>query len=255
MTDYHQRRSGLIVPGDKRPTCIDLFAGCGGFSLGMIQGGFEVVAAVDNDVPSLETYLCNLGSYPVSVHYATPEDKKRLKDDFEKSYKKKNGKIVTMSVSGSGWISSEPDIPPVRHFFFGDIRKFTGKQILDAIGMKVGEVDCVVGGPPCQGFSTSGKRNVMDPRNSLVFEFARMVLEIRPKTMCMENVPGILNMVTPEGIPVVDALCRILEDGDFGTMNALKKSLLASAGVGAAVRTKKRDKRPKTQTKQEALAI
>ena len=83
-----------------------------------------------------------------------------------------------------------------------------------------------MGGPPCQGFSTAGKRQVMDPRNSLVFEFVRLVCEMQPKTMVFENVPGILDMVTPEGVPVVDQMCRLLEEGDFGPYETLRKAML-----------------------------
>ena len=56
-----------------------------------------------------------------------------------------------------------------------------------------GKVDIVVGGPPCQGFSTIGKRLVKDPRNELVFEFIRFVRVIRPKVFLMENVRGLLS--------------------------------------------------------------
>ncbi|MBU6429933.1 MAG: DNA cytosine methyltransferase, partial [Cyanobacteria bacterium REEB65] len=94
--------------------------------------------------------------------------------------------------------------------------------------------DLVAGGPPCQGFSTAGQRNVMDPRNSLVFEFARIIIEIQPKTMVFENVPGLVSMTTPEGIPVLDALCRVFEDGGFGAYEALRNSLLTSSGMGLA---------------------
>lgn len=54
-------------------------------------------------------------------------------------------------------------------------------------------VDVIVGGPPCQGFSTIGKRLVKDPRNELVFEFIRFVDIIRPKVFLMENVRGLLS--------------------------------------------------------------
>ncbi|MEJ7786699.1 MAG: DNA cytosine methyltransferase [Solirubrobacteraceae bacterium] len=53
-----------------------------------------------------------------------------------------------------------------------------------------GEVDLVAGGPPCQGFSTIGKRRVDDARNDLVFHFWRLVNEVRPRYFVMENVPG-----------------------------------------------------------------
>lgn len=63
----------------------------------------------------------------------------------------------------------------------------------DEIAKYKGQVDLIVGGPPCQGFSTIGKRLVKDPRNELVFEFIRFVDVIRPKVFLMENVRGLLS--------------------------------------------------------------
>lgn len=243
MSEWVRTGVGLIVPEHairvtRRPTAVDLFCGCGGFSLGLLQAGFEILAGLDNEPISMMTYLNNLGSYPVDIRFATPEDKDRANKQVEAEIRRENegrkkGLPITMPVSGANWNSA---YPPIKHFFLGDIRKFSGKDILEAVGKKRGDVDLVVGGPPCQGFSYAGRRNVMDPRNSLVFEFARLVLEIHPKMMMMENVPGILNMTTPEGLPVVDVFCRILEDGGFGTWETLKDSLLLSSGAGAAVR-------------------
>ncbi|HET9592378.1 MAG TPA: DNA cytosine methyltransferase [Solirubrobacterales bacterium] len=53
-----------------------------------------------------------------------------------------------------------------------------------------GEIDVIVGGPPCQGFSTMGKRLIDDSRNRLVFDFFRLVSALRPRYFVMENVPG-----------------------------------------------------------------
>ncbi|MEO0836927.1 MAG: DNA cytosine methyltransferase [Cyanobacteria bacterium J06642_3] len=53
------------------------------------------------------------------------------------------------------------------------------------------DIDVVFGGPPCQGFSLMGKRDLKDDRNSLVFNFLRLVLDLRPKYFVMENVRGI----------------------------------------------------------------
>jgi DNA (cytosine-5)-methyltransferase 1 len=53
-----------------------------------------------------------------------------------------------------------------------------------------GEVDVIFGGPPCQGFSTIGKRLIDDSRNNLVFHFFRIVVELKPRYFVMENVPG-----------------------------------------------------------------
>lgn len=124
------------------------------------------------------------------------------------------------------------------HLYLGDVRGLTGERILDDLDCASDDIAVVAGGPPCQGFSHAGQRNVEDPRNSLVFEFMRLCTEIHPRAFMMENVPGILSMVTPEGIPVVDALARIAEDGNFGTYDAIRKSLLASSGCGAALRGK-----------------
>jgi DNA (cytosine-5)-methyltransferase 1 len=54
-----------------------------------------------------------------------------------------------------------------------------------------GQIDLVAGGPPCQGFSFIGKRDVGDVRNDLIFHFFRIVTALRPKHFIMENVPGI----------------------------------------------------------------
>lgn len=56
-----------------------------------------------------------------------------------------------------------------------------------------GDIDAVIGGPPCQGFSLIGHRLVDDKRNRLVYEFYRIVSELRPKYVVMENVPGMLS--------------------------------------------------------------
>jgi DNA (cytosine-5)-methyltransferase 1 len=53
------------------------------------------------------------------------------------------------------------------------------------------DIDVVFGGPPCQGFSLMGKRDLSDDRNALVFSFLRLVLDLRPKYFVMENVRGI----------------------------------------------------------------
>jgi len=70
-----------------------------------------------------------------------------------------------------------------------DIRTIDNKELREYAG----KVDVIVGGPPCQGFSTIGKRLVKDPRNELVFEFIRFVDKIRPKAFLMENVRGLLS--------------------------------------------------------------
>jgi DNA (cytosine-5)-methyltransferase 1 len=71
------------------------------------------------------------------------------------------------------------------------VEETTGKEIRNSSQIHNQEIDVVFGGPPCQGFSLMGKRSFDDPRNSLVFHFIRLVLELKPKFFVMENVKGI----------------------------------------------------------------
>jgi DNA (cytosine-5)-methyltransferase 1 len=125
-----------------RPVAIDLFAGCGGMSLGLEAAGFDVVAAVEFDAVHCLVH-----------HYNFPYG-------------------VTICK---------------------DITQVSAKEILQAINYRgySDDIDLIAGGPPCQGFSLMGKRQLDDPRNSLVFEYVRIIREIKPKYFLFENVPGI----------------------------------------------------------------
>ena len=75
---FQRTEFGLYVPLRPRrryslPTCVDLFAGCGGFSCGMHQGGFHVVGAVEMDYAAAMTYMVNLSQPGVKIHFDTPE--------------------------------------------------------------------------------------------------------------------------------------------------------------------------------------
>jgi DNA (cytosine-5)-methyltransferase 1 len=71
------------------------------------------------------------------------------------------------------------------------LAKLTGADIRIAAGLGRREIDCVFGGPPCQGFSMIGKRALDDTRNSLVLDFVRIVSELDAKTFVFENVKGL----------------------------------------------------------------
>ena len=76
----------------------------------------------------------------------------------------------------------------------GDIRKINPETLLKLTGLHVGEPFMVCGGPPCQPFSTAGKRlGINDPRGSLFMDFIRMIDYIRPRFFVMENVKGIVS--------------------------------------------------------------
>lgn len=81
-----------------------------------------------------------------------------------------------------------PDVP----VYHGDIAKLTGAECMKLAGIKKGELDILDGSPPCQGFSTAGKRKWDDPRNSLFKEYARLLNDLQPKVFVMENVTGMI---------------------------------------------------------------
>ena len=73
-----------------------------------------------------------------------------------------------------------------------DIKELDCQELLNELGLKSGELDFLIGGPPCQGFSTAGTRFWDDPRNILLKEYVRCLNELKPKWFLMENVEGLL---------------------------------------------------------------
>lgn len=126
---------------------IDLFSGCGGFSLGMEWAGFRCRAAIDFEKAAIETFLAN------------HQD--------------------------------------VAHALCRDLTKFPPAEL--NVMLNGEQIDVIVGGPPCQGFSKArkadganhGENLVADPRRDLYKEFLRYVDFYRPKVFVMENVPGL----------------------------------------------------------------
>lgn len=136
-------RGNISNMKDNKLIAIDLFCGCGGFSYGFQEAGFEMVLGVDMWKDATVTYKHN---FP-------------------------NANIINE-----------------------DITKVSTDEILEKAGCKKKEIDVIIGGPPCQGFSLSGKRMIDDPRNKLYKSFVNLVSEIRPKVFVMENVPGLIRL-------------------------------------------------------------
>lgn len=101
-----------------------------------------------------------------------------------------------------------PDIPFIRR----DIHDISGADVMEAAGLRPGELDLLIGGPPCQGFSILGRRELWDPRNGLFREFIRIGRELRPKVMVIENVTG---LATLEGGAVLDELGRVFRRAGY----------------------------------------
>lgn len=83
-----------------------------------------------------------------------------------------------------------PHIP----FRCTDIESLSGRDILRYAGIARGELDLLIGGPPCQGFSIIGQREVWDPRNGLFKQFLRIAEELQPRVVVIENVSGLATL-------------------------------------------------------------
>lgn len=134
-----------------KPTFIDLFAGCGGLSLGLMHAGWRGLFAVEKDANAFSTLKANL-----------IDGKRRSKFEWPQ------------------WLEKEPsELQAV-------IRKHKG-----ALHALRGTVDLIVGGPPCQGFSSAGRRDPDDPRNKLFKQYLRVIGLVQPRMLLLENVRGI----------------------------------------------------------------
>ena len=81
-----------------------------------------------------------------------------------------------------------PEVP----VYHGDITKLSMEDVLARTGLQPEELDVLDGSPPCQGFSTAGKREMGDSRNQLFREYVRLLRGLRPKVFVMENVSGMV---------------------------------------------------------------
>ena len=102
---------------------------------------------------------------------------------------------------------------PGASFFQSPISELTGTELLKDAGITRGELDCLIGGPPCQSFSYNNHlRSQEDARARLFEDYLRIVRDLRPRSLVMENVPGIL---TISGGAIVDEIYSSLKTLDY----------------------------------------
>lgn len=140
---------------------IDLFCGAGGCSEGLIQAGFEILFSSDiSDMVEL-TYRHRHEQLGLHQGYNTwfeRSDIRRLKGDF-----------IWQKIKSLEWFNNGERVCPK-------------------------DIDLIIGGPSCQGFSRAGRRKKNDPRNMLFGEYVRVINEIRPRYIVLENVEGFMDM-------------------------------------------------------------
>lgn len=138
---------------------VDLFAGCGGLSLGIERAGGELVVAVEKSDMAARTFYHN------------------LVDDASD--------IATWNQ----YVASPVSTQVARGVLVRELNVLLGDD--DVMDHLVAEgIDLVVGGPPCQGFSLAGRRNPDDVRNRLPWEYLEFVARTKPKAVVIENVVG-----------------------------------------------------------------
>lgn len=187
---------------------IELFAGCGGLSLGLESAGFKLIMANELSPMAAETFAFNFFNEDLeknnsdsrvawlSSNFKRDDIKSRLRED-PRSYPKLNEgntdlthttelnkKLVIGSiVQLNQWLGRHP-------IQINDLRMAYGQS---------GGLDLVSGGPPCQSFSMAGLRQFSNTRNTLPWEFAKFVQMTQPKIALLENVTGILRAFDVEG--------------------------------------------------------
>ena len=117
-----------------------------------------------------------------------------------------------------------------------DISQLSSQKLLTAIKNKgfTNDIDVLAGSPPCQGYSYMGHRVVDDPRNQLVFEFARMAAEIRPKYFIFENVPG---LASGKYQKFLEELIKNFEENNYSIVKPIK--ILDASLYGAPQKRKR----------------
>lgn len=110
--------------------------------------------------------------------------------------------------------------------FVRNIYEVNKKSIEEDLGQELGEIDIMIGGPPCQGFSVQRRGDDFDPRNKLILEYCRLINEIKPHFFVLENVGGIMST---RGKPYIKVLTDTLSA--IGYKIQLKKLTASDYGV------------------------
>ncbi len=131
---------------------------------------------------------------------------------------------------------------PEATFLTGSVSHIESSSLLEATGLAAGELDCLIGGPPCQSFSYNNHERSADDTRALLFRrYLAIVAGLLPKTLVMENVPG---MLTIGGGSIVAAIerrlgrlgykmaIRILYAEDFGVPQARRRVFVIASRVG-----------------------
>lgn len=185
----------------------DVFAGCGGLSLGLLQAGLQGRFAIEHDKFAFATLKANLLARQSRFRFNWPR-----------------------------WLPQEP---------------IAISRLLEEYGEHLysleGTIDLLVGGPPCQGFSSAGRRQHNDPRNQLFASYLRLVDILKPRAVLIENVRGFtMDFSIDEGVrnyshklrkklsAEYDVFEELIDLSDFGVPQARTRYFLLALEPGLA---------------------
>ena len=142
------------------------------------------------------------------------------------------------SLAVKTYVANHPEV----HVWQLDIRRLSVSEVQNTVGLREGDLDLLAGCPPCQGFSRvrtlNGSRSVDDNRNTLVLEFLRFVEGLMPRTVMMENVPGLAQDARFSRlcgrVRELGYACeyRVLDAADYGVPQRRKRLMLLAGQQG-----------------------
>lgn len=192
--------------GVKKYKHIELFAGCGGMSLGLDAAGFELYFANELSPMAGETFAFNILGEDLKQkgeNGEVAEKVKWIKSAFPKediSSRLRENPFTIEKKRAFSDISTINDIKG--KLLIGDINDllaFLSKKPKIVKQIQDEGIDLLSGGPPCQSFSLAGKREKDNQKNQLPLSFAKIAGLIRPKVALLENVKGITSPFTEDG--------------------------------------------------------
>lgn len=157
---------------EPRPCFVDVFAGCGGLSLGLKRAGWTGLFAVEKDAFAFDTLSSNFPDGKGSLSYMWPETIERRPWDIRRLIKTRRAALEELC----------------------------------------GKVDLLAGGPPCQGFSHAGRRRRDDPRNRLFEAYLDLVAILKPTLVLIENVQGFTSDFKTKRDTSIRNFARALQD-------------------------------------------
>ncbi|MGJ8735381.1 DNA cytosine methyltransferase [Zobellia laminariae] len=187
---------------EKKLKHIELFAGCGGMSLGLEAAGYKLYLANELSPMAGETFAYNLLNETLEGNKA-PLKTLWIKSQFPKDSIDKRLRENPFEAPEGNYSDIDDCTILNDKLLIGDINellKILEKKPVLVKSIKNSEIDLISGGPPCQSFSLAGKREKNNHKNILPESFARLAGMIQPKTVLLENVKGITSPFTENKI-------------------------------------------------------